>query len=137
MHSTDQQTTTTKSDNASAQMDYALFDRDSEVVVLTPNSKPKPKVLKVEQPDADTIVSEEAQTEELPIVNNEGESSIFTDMGNQLMKLVSPTKKGQKGLRVANLPKEFGGRITRKTAKRTNLKVPDVFGPERSQREKK
>ena len=118
-------------------VDYALFDRDSEVVVLTPNSKPEPKVLKVEQPDADTIVSEGAQSEQLPI-DNEGESTnLFTDMGDQLMKLISPTRKGKKGLRVANLPKESGGSITRKTAKKTNLKDPDVFGPEWSQREKK
>ena len=103
--------------------------------MLTPNSKPQPKVLKVEQPDADIIVSEGAQTDPVhPIDNEGGSTNLFTDMGNQLMKLVSPTKKGtKKGLRLANFPKS----ITRKTAKRTNLKVPEVFGPEWSQREKK
>ena len=72
-------------------------------------------------------------------INNEGESTnIFTDMGTQLMKLVSPTKKGtKKGLRVATLPKESGGSITRRTAQRTNLKVPEVFGPEWSRRGEK
>ena len=75
-------------------VDYALFDRDSEVVVLTPNSKPQPKVLKVEQPDADIIVSEGAQTDPVhPIDNEGGSTNLFTDMGNQLMKLVSPTKR--------------------------------------------
>ena len=65
--------------------------------MLTPNSKPQPKVLKVEQPDADTIVSEGAQPDPVQPIDDEGESTnTFTDVGTQLMKLVSPTKKGYK-----------------------------------------
>ena len=146
-HSTIQRTANKPdSANATAPVDYALFDRDSEIVVLTPHSRPQPKVLKVEQRDAEAIVSEETATDPVQPIDHEGESStrIFTDnetspnllsgMGHQLMKLVSPPKKGQKnkqkGLKLANLPREEGGSLTRRTARRVGLQLPAVFGEE-------
>ena len=146
-HSTIQRTANKPdSANATAPVDYALFDRDSDIVVLTPHSRPQPKVLKVEQRDAEAIVSEETATDPVQPIDHEGESStrIFTDnetspnllsgMGHQLMKLVSPPKKGQKnkqkGLKLAKLPKEEGGSLTRRTARRVGLQLPAVFGEE-------
>ena len=146
-HSTIQRTANKPdSANATAPVDYALFDRDSDIVVLTPHSRPQPKVLKVEQRDAEAIVSEEPATDPVQPIDHEGESStrIFTDnetspnllsgMGHQLMKLVSPPKKGQKnkqkGLKLANLPREEGGSLTRRTARRVGLQLPAVFGEE-------
>ena len=77
------------------------------------------------------IVSEQAADEQ----DDGGEStSLIKGMGNQLMKLVSPPKKGpknkQKGLKLANLPKEEGGSLTRRTARRAGLQLPEVFGQE-------
>ena len=96
--STNQQATNQQnSAHAVAPIDYALFDRDSDIVVLTPNSRPQPKVLKVEGPSLEETVSEDTIGEQVQEANN-GESStnILTGMGNQLMKLVSPPKKGPK-----------------------------------------
>ena len=119
--------------HAAAPIDYALFDRDSDIVVLTPNSRPQPKVLKVEGPNLEETVSEETIGEQVQEANyGESSTNILTGMGNQLMKLVSPPKKKpkgkQKGLRLANLPKEDGGSLTRTTAKRAGIELPEVFG---------
>ena len=114
---------------ATAPTDYALFDRDSDIVVLTPHSRPMPKVLKVEDQSFNEIVSEQAADEQ----DDGGEStSLIKGMGNQLMKLVSPkkgAKQKKKGLQIANLPLETGGSLTRRTAKRANVTVKPVFGP--------
>ena len=66
--------------------------------------------------------------------DNETSPNLLSGMGHQLMKLVSPPKKGQKnkqkGLKLANLPREEGGSLTRRTARRVGLQLPAVFGEE-------
>ena len=54
------------------------------------------------------------------------------------MKLVSPSKQSKKkGLKVATLPKESGGSLTRGTAQRAGLKIPKVFGDDWNQKQQK
>ena len=105
--------------------EYALFDKDNEIVLLNPEVTPVPKVLKLEPSDTEDIVPIEEPVESVQAVEHEeprpqpnpGLLEIFGKFAHELVK--SPKVKSK--------PKpSTSGILTRTKALKRGETVPSV-----------
>ena len=136
---------------------YAHFDLDSDIVCLNPEAARDHQPIKVEpELSQDTTSPETLESPRSPEARPNHEGNFFSSLQKSVSKtfgLGSPTdlqksplastsqtnvlsggngsSAGSAGtLRMASLPTEEKGRITRRTSKRSDLSMPDVFGNE-------
>ena len=124
--------------NTIARPSVVEFQADNEVTILTPDSiaLPKPSV-KLEVTDSPTSNSEEDN--EIPtgngsLIDYSSATSLptFTDVAKTLTDMVIPPKSkfSKTKIKIANLPSEATGRLTRSVAERANAKPPSVHNPD-------
>ena len=124
--------------NTIARPSVVEFQADNEVTILTPDSiaLPKPSV-KLEVTDSSTTSSEEDNdipTGNGSLIDYSSATSLptFTDVAKTLTDMVIPPKSkfSKTKIKIANLPSEAKGRLTRSVAERANAKPPSIHNPD-------